>query len=104
MAVAIGGRVQSVDLFDKPATCKKVWDRLLSGVVFDSLEAGPIDQDASIVDVERVLSTAGVLSWEQSKAVGEGDEYRGQSQQGDHASALVFEGSVVHGSVVTAAF
>ena len=37
MAVAIGDKVVSVDLFDKPSTCQKVWDRMLSGVVFDAM-------------------------------------------------------------------
>ncbi len=100
LAVAVGGRIQSVDLFDKPSTCQKVWDRLLSGLVFDSLEAGPTDQIVSAADVEQLLGTN--LSWEQTAAVGEGEEYRSKSPQGDHASALVFEGSVVHESVVAA--
>lgn len=47
VAVAIGDRVVSVDVFDKPATCQKVWDRLLSGVFFDALEAGNTEKSAS---------------------------------------------------------
>ena len=39
MAVVIGKKVVGCDLFDKPSTCRKVWDRLLSGLVFDALEA-----------------------------------------------------------------
>ena len=102
VAVAIGGKVVAVDLFDKPSTCQKVWDRLLSGVVFDALEAGPTDQSATVADVERLLGAAGDLPWQQGTAVGEGEEYRAESQQGDHASALTFEGAVVHGSLVAA--
>jgi hypothetical protein len=102
IAVAIGARVVSVDLFDKPSTCRKVWDRLLSGVVFDALEAGPSEQNASVADVEQFLAAAGDLPWERADAVGEGEEYRAESKQGDHASALVFEGAVVHESVLTA--
>ena len=33
MAVAIGKKIVAVDLFDKPSTCGKVWDRLMSGYV-----------------------------------------------------------------------
>ncbi len=102
VAVAIGDRVVAVDLFDKPATCEKVWDRLLSGVVFDALEAGATDQYASVADVEQLVATAGDLPWEQSAAVGEGEEYRAESNRGDHASALAFEETIVHGSVVAA--
>ena len=31
VAVAIGKKIVAVDMFDKPATCQKVWNRLLSG-------------------------------------------------------------------------
>ena len=102
IAVAIGDRIVSVDLFDKPSTCQKVWDRMLSGVVFDAIEAGETDQVASVADVEQLVAAAGDLPWEQSEAVGEGEEYRAESKRGDHASALSFHDTVVHGSVVAA--
>ena len=102
VAVAIGDRVVAVDLFDKPATCQKVWARLLSGVVFDALEAGETDRLASVADVEQLVAAAGDLPWEQGKAVREGEEYRAESKRGDQASALAFEETVVHGSVVAA--
>ena len=102
MAVAIADRVCSVDIFDKPATCQKVWDRMLSGVVFDALEAGKTEKDASTSDVEQLLAAAGDLPWEQAEAVGEGEEYRAESKRGDHASALALDESVIHGSVMTA--
>lgn len=92
----------SVDLFDKPSTCEKVWDRLLSGVLFDALPAADTGQPPSVADVEQFVADAGQLSWEQADAVGEGEEYRAESKRGDHASALAFEHTVVHGSVVTA--
>ena len=34
---ALGGKVVSVDLFDKPATLAKLWDRLLQGIALDAL-------------------------------------------------------------------
>jgi hypothetical protein len=103
MAVAVGAKIVAVDLFDKPSTCRKVWDRLLSGVVFDALESPRTEQHASASDVEQILGLAGDLPWEQSDAVGEGEEYRAQSPRGDHASALVFDEAVVHGSMVATA-
>ena len=42
LAVAVGNKVVALDLFDKPVTCGRVWDRLLSGVVMDALEESPI--------------------------------------------------------------
>ena len=102
VAMAIGDRVVSIDLFDKPATCEKVWDRMLSGVVFDALEAGERDQRASASDVERLLAIASELPWQQTDAVGEGEEYRAESKQGGHASALALRDAVVHGSLIVA--
>ena len=102
MAVAIGEKIVALDVFDKPSTCQKVWDRMLSGVVFDALEAGETDQHPSVAEVEQLLGTAGDLPWEQAEAVGEGEDYRAEAKRGDHASALAFEDTVVHGSVVAA--
>ena len=102
MAVAIGERVVSVDVFDKPSTCQKVWERMLSGVVFDAIEAGKTEKAAASSDVEQLLAAAGDLPWEQAQAVGDGEEYRAESKRGDHASALALDDSVIHGSVMTA--
>ena len=33
MAVAVGGKIVSIDVLDKPATCAKVWNRLLTGFI-----------------------------------------------------------------------
>lgn len=99
-AVAIADRVISIDLFDKPSTCEKVWFRMLSGVVFDAMECGETDKTTSVNDVEQLIAAADDLPWQQSKAVGEGEEYRAESDRGDHASALSFGQTVVHGSVL----
>ena len=39
LAVAVGTKIVAVDLFDKVSTCRKVWDRLLTGYVLEALEA-----------------------------------------------------------------
>jgi len=101
-AVAVGGRIVAIDLFDKPTTCGKVWNRLLSGAILDALElAGDTKQPDRAV-VERALAELRNLSWESAETVGEGEEYRAASPRGDHASALVLDGTIVHGSVVCA--
>ena len=102
VAVAIGKKIVAIDVFDKPSTCEKVWDRMLSGVVFDALEAGETAQHASVADVEQLVAAVGDMPWEQAEPVGEGEEYRAESNRGDHASALSFEDTVVHSSVVAA--
>lgn len=100
LAVAVGDKVVSLDVFDKAATCEKVWSRLLSGVVFDAIEAGPPAQPVTSADVERLLGSATSLPWQAAQAVGEGEEYRAASDAGEQASALVCEGALVHGSLV----
>jgi len=72
LAVAVDAKIVAVDLFDKPTTCRKVWDRLLSGYVLDALEAElepcPADSNAGphqvgTSDVERLLGAANAMPW-----------------------------------------
>jgi hypothetical protein len=102
MAVAIGKKIVAVDLFDKPSTCGKVWDRLMSGYVLDALEEQAQEGQAEAADVEKLLGSAGGLAWEKAEAVGEGEEYRAQQGEEVHASALAFHDAPVHVSVVVA--
>jgi hypothetical protein len=102
LAVAVGKKVVSVDLFDKPSTCRKVWDRLLTGVIMDALEAGPAEERIEKADTEKMLRMLRDSSWEQTKPVGVGDEYRNGDDE-KYASVLVYDGTVVHGSLVVAA-
>ncbi len=102
LAVAVGGKVVSVDLFDKPATCRRVWDRLLSGVILDALEAASQPDRAQAADVQQVLQTLGDAAWQQVPAVGAGEEFRADLGSDRHGSALTHGGTVVHGSLVLA--
>jgi hypothetical protein len=102
LAVAVGGKLVSVDLFDKPTTCRKVWDRLLTGVVLDALEAGPGPQQVGEADVQRVLASLRDAPWQQAPAVGAGEEFRAAMEEDRHATALTSGGAVVHGSLVAA--
>lgn len=104
LAVAVRKKVVAVDLFDKATTCRKVWQRLLSGYVLDALEPeADVEQgQAEPVDVEKLLAAASAMPWDKADPVGEGEEYRA-SQGGDvHASALTLDSSPVHVSVVVA--
>jgi hypothetical protein len=101
-AVAVGGQVVAIDLFDKPTTCGRVWKRLLSGAVLDALEVKQAEKQAERADVERTWTSLSNLSWEPAEPIGEGEEYRAESPTGDHASALVFDGTLIHGCVVCA--
>jgi len=102
MAVAIGKKIVAVDLFDKPATCRKVWDRLMSGYVLDALEAQAEEGQAEAADVEQLVRAANALEWQKADPVGEGEEYRAQQGEEVHASALTLHDWPVHLSVVVA--
>lgn len=100
LAILVGDRMVSIDLFDKPSTCEKVWNRLISGSILEAMAAQPTDKVATAADVERLLQTAKAMQWESAPAVGEGQEYRAESQTGEQASLLFLNETLVHGSVV----
>ena len=102
IAVAVGKKVVALDLFDKPSTCAKVWDRLLTGVVMDALEADSSVPPAEPAEVEGLLARLRDSAWEPTPPVGVGQEFRFDADSETHASALVFQDSVLHGSVVVA--
>jgi hypothetical protein len=104
MAVAIGDKIVAVDLFDNAATCQKVWRRLLSGFILDTMEptvagTGQVTQPA----VEGTLAALRNSSWEKVQPVGDGEEYRVKLNDGTQASALAFGDALVHGSLLTGA-
>ena len=102
VAVAIGNHIVAVDMFDKPSTCRKVWNRLLSGFVLDALESKTDAAQAGAAQVKELLGTAQGMSWVKAEPVGEGEEYRADSVAELHASALTFQASPLHLSLVTA--
>jgi len=102
VAVAIGKKIVAVDMFDKPATCQKVWNRLLSGFVLDALESKSDETRANSTEVQEMLGTASGMTWVKAEPVGEGEEYRADSAADVHASALTFREAPVHLSLVMA--
>jgi hypothetical protein len=100
LAVAIGGKVVSVDLFDNPGTCQKVWHRLLTGFVMDALEPGVVSDRPEQRDVCDTLAALRDAPWRQRPAAGAGEEYRAEWEREQHASALTLEGIVLHGSLI----
>jgi hypothetical protein len=100
LAVAVGSKVVSVDVFDKPATCRKVWDRLMTGMIMDALEPGEQAATPGTEDVEKMLTALENAPWQEAPTVGAGQEFRAELEGDRHAMALVQNGSVVHGSIV----
>jgi hypothetical protein len=102
VAVALGKQVVALDLFDKPATCQKVWNRLLSGCFLDSLVSEGTDELAETRDVEMLLTDLQATAWQSAAPAGEGEEFRAATKRGTQASALCYTGRFVHGSAVAA--
>jgi hypothetical protein len=101
LAVAVEDRVVAIDVFDKPSTCEKVWDRLLSGAVLDALLAPGDRSDVLPVAVETMLDAMAEAIWRPVETVGAGQEYRAVLGRA-HASSLAYEGVVLHESLVLA--
>lgn len=98
MAVAIGPQLVSADLFDKPATCQKVWGWILSGLVLDALAERHSDGLPDRSQVNQFLHEARNATWKQTQAVGEGQEFRA-AFGGKVGSALLLDGALVYGGV-----
>lgn len=101
LAVAIQKDVVCVDVFDKPATCERAWRRLLSGAVLELFTIVVASEPPTAPAVKQLLDRICALGYYQTPAVGDGEEYRSESESGDHATFLVFQSTVVHGSVST---
>ena len=100
LAVAVGGKLVSVDLFDAPATCRKVWPRVISGMALDALE----EQGTATVSLDEVTAALASLQtepWKPVTAAGAGEEQRSESARW-HGSVLALDGHLVHGSLVCA--
>lgn len=102
VAVALGKEIVCLDLFDKPSTCGKVWDRLLSGALLESFAPSTDENQTGVADVESFIANLGTAPWEPATSVGEGQEFRSATEHGTQASALCFSERVVHGSAVAA--
>jgi hypothetical protein len=101
VAVALGPDVVCIELFDKPETCRKVWDRILSGLILDALCEASDGKRAEVADVEKLLTASTSAAWAEVDAVAEGQEYRAEFGK-EHASALCFQNQLIHGSVIGA--
>ena len=96
--VILGGIIVSLDMFDSPDTCRKVWPRILTGLVFDAEEAKPTEMQPDVISALEMFQ---IGSWESVPAVGIGEEYRvSANDRSFHGSALFFNNHLVHGSMI----
>jgi ARG and Rhodanese-Phosphatase-superfamily-associated Protein domain len=104
LAVALDDQVVTFDLFDKPDTCHKVWDRLLSGVLLEALIPPPPEkaqkQPPKAADVEVFLADLSVAPWQGPVAAGEGREFRSPPTRPTQASALCYADHLIHSSAL----
>jgi hypothetical protein len=100
VALAVGPKVVCVDVFDKPATCQKAWDRLLSGCIIDALEGAAPEGQVDSKAVEQVMAESQATAWSEATAVGDGQEFRAEFN-GSMGSALSLGEAVVHMNLLT---
>jgi hypothetical protein len=96
IAVALGGKVAVIDIFDQPATMAKLWDRLVQGLVLDVATTG--DTACRAIESDAAVKLYGIrsLKWQQVEpVVGLGESYRGRSEN-VLATALVAGDTLVH--------
>jgi hypothetical protein len=101
LAVAIGSRVVSLDLFASPAICRKAWDKVLTGLLIDELVQGPAAGTADGAQVAQLIDEALQADWTPTRAVGEGEEYWSEFG-GKLGTALLLNGTLVHASMMVA--
>jgi hypothetical protein len=100
--VLIDGKVVGVDVFDHPETFGKLWPKLARAYALDALETAgeeqaPTDPEVATGFLERAKSARE----EDFDAVGLGSDVRLASEE-VNGSALVWEGRVVHATLVPA--
>ncbi len=95
IAVAIGGKVAGIDIFDKPETCKAVWARIVESLLLDAPGMPNTGCRATGSDVAVELYTLRSVRWERNDSVGLGEAYRAQDD-GMLSTALVMDGTLIH--------
>jgi len=71
---AVGGRVVSLDLFDKPSSLASYWDGLVAGYALEAV--GAPDRAATLADAKAFAAVVAGASSEVGPAVGLGSEVR----------------------------
>ncbi len=94
MAVAMGGRLVGLDVFDQANTAKRLWNKLVRSYALDALDLSSCDAATEKV-VTAFLDTLGNADAEIFPSLGLGKDLRlsGNKVEG---SALVYQETVVH--------
>lgn len=101
-AITMDGHVIALDLFDRSDTCQRAWLRAMAGLALDvATRSEPRMKRAQRYDVEQFWAAAIQWPWKPVETVGEGQEYRAESAAGHQGSALMYDGTLVHLSIVS---
>ncbi len=95
IAVVLGGKAVSLDIFDKPGTLARIWGQFVDGIVLDALEAAGTTCQASGADLPVKLYRLKDAAWRRTAASGPGETFRAEDD-GMLASALCLAGVMVH--------
>jgi hypothetical protein len=99
LALVVGGKVVSLDLFDTPETCQKIWPRLVGGVALDILEETET-KPITVAEVQAALDGLRAMKWQPVPPAGAGEEHRAVEPSQWQASVLTLTGELIHGSLV----
>ena len=97
VAVALGGRLVSIDILDKPVTLEKVWGRVTEGFALDAIENPDAGCEVTFTEVLAAVQRMRRLPWHPVEPVGLGEECRGRDD-GMLAGALFCGGVLLHAS------
>jgi hypothetical protein len=95
VAIALGGRLVSIDILGKPETLEKAWPRMTQGLAMDALEVGESGLEATAEEVSAAVGRFRQADWDQVEAVGLGEEFRAE-ENAMLGSALFFTGVLLH--------
>ncbi len=106
MAIAVGGRIRAVHLFNSAKTCEKLWDTLLSGAILEGLSVQEKDEAPNPATALELIVKAARSKWtsvDSEQSVGCGEESR-STLRGAQSSATVvcLESDLVHACLFSA--
>ena len=102
IVVVMHGKTIGIDLFDKPDSLQKVWDRLVVlGLTLDARDVRDDDRHADGITkaVGVYMESVRKLRWHQESTVGMGEMCRATGDYGSLATALVVDGIPIHVSI-----
>ncbi len=99
IVVALGGKIVSADIFDKPTTLQKLWGRFLDGFLLDALDISETQPSNFQLPVRLYMEMVRDMRWRTTATVGLGEAYHARGDDDTLGTTLVVDGVPVHVSV-----